>query len=206
MTIGFLINTCEPFYRGGYERRAWAFARELAGQGHDVRVYTSCPRDEIIEGVRFIRMAAPRPFFNRRGVRNGWSDVLFTLSLMKLLWKLKSRELGVMDVCATPFLHLPCLAVILGMKSIPMVLTCHEALLASLSDYVRERGHRGAMAREGTATLLSAIYRGGMGLFPRRLAVSHRTDVARRFCVAIARAIARHGAGPVYFLRAVDVP
>jgi len=57
MTIGFLLNTCEPFYRGGYERRAWAFARELARQGHDVRVYTSCPCDETIDGVRFVRLA-----------------------------------------------------------------------------------------------------------------------------------------------------
>ena len=74
MTIGFLLNTCEPFYRGGYERRAWSFARELARQGHDVRIYTSCPRDETIEGVRFVRLAAPRRFFNARGVRNGSAE------------------------------------------------------------------------------------------------------------------------------------
>src|ERR1700760_1151216 len=107
MTIGFLLNTCEPFYRGGYERRAWSFARELARQGHDVRIYTSCERDETIEGVRFVRLAKPRRFFNNRGVRNGYADLLFAFAVLKLLFKLRRNELAALDVCATPFLHLP---------------------------------------------------------------------------------------------------
>src|SRR5580658_7176309 len=101
MIVGFLINTCEPFYRGGYERRAWTFARELARQGHDVRIYTSCPRDETIDGVRFVRLTPPRAYFNRHGVRNGWADLLFALGVLKLLWKLKAREFDVLDICAT---------------------------------------------------------------------------------------------------------
>ncbi len=178
MTIGFLINTCEPFYRGGYERRVWAFARELAREGHDVRVYTSCPRDEVIEGVRFVRLGAFRPFFNQRGVRNGWADLLFTLNIARLFWKLRARELDVLDVCATPFLHLPLVAWIARLKKIPVVLTCHEALLAGLPAYVRERGHRHPWMSRILAGLLAGLYRLGTGLFPCRLAVSQRTAAA----------------------------
>ena len=174
MTIGFLLNTCEPFYRGGYERRAWSFARELARVGHDVRIYTSCPRDETIEGVRFVRLMGPRPFFNSRGVRNGGADLLFALAVLKMLVRVKRGELDILDVCATPFLHLPVVAFVARMKRIPTILTCHEALLAALPDYVRERGNDGALASPLQDTL-AFIYRLGMGLFPKRLAVSQRT-------------------------------
>jgi len=178
MTIGFLLNTCEPFYRGGYERRAWSFARELARQGHDVRIYTSCPRDETIEGVRFVRLAPPRPFFNANGVRNGWADLLFTAAIGKLFWRMKRGELDVLDVCATPFVHLPLVALVCWVKRLPAVLTCHEALLAQLPAYVRERGHRGYFGRWLATRVLALIYRAGMGLFARRLAVSQRTAQA----------------------------
>jgi glycosyltransferase involved in cell wall biosynthesis len=178
MTVGFLINTCEPFYRGGYERRVWAFARELVRQGHDVRVYTSCPRDEIIDGVRFIRLGAPRRFFNRRGVRNGWADLLFTLNIARLFWKWRPGELDVLDVCATPFLHLPLVARIARARRIPVVLTCHEALLAGLPAYVRERGHHRSVVAGLVLRVLSILYRLGMGSFPRRIAVSQRTATA----------------------------
>jgi glycosyltransferase involved in cell wall biosynthesis len=178
MRIGFLINTCEPFYRGGYERRTWSFARELARLEHDVRIYTSCPRDEVIEGVRFIRLGPTRNFFNQRGVRNGWADLLFALDVLKLLWKLKPGELEVMDVCATPFLHLPLMALVGRMRQVPCVLTCHEALLASLPAYARERGHESPMMGGLITRLLAEIYRFGVGLFPRRIAVSHHTAAA----------------------------
>jgi glycosyltransferase involved in cell wall biosynthesis len=175
MTVGFLINTCEPFYRGGYERRVWAFARELARQGHDVRVYTSCPHDEIIDGVRFVRLGAPRRFFNRRGVRNGMADVIFAFNLLRLLWKLAPGELDVLDVGATPFLHLPAAAFVARVKRIPLVLTCHEALLAGLPDYVRERGNRSPVLGKILTAVLAGIYRFGMGFVSRRVAVSQRT-------------------------------
>jgi glycosyltransferase involved in cell wall biosynthesis len=178
MTIGFLINTCEPFYRGGYERRVWAFARELAREGHDVRIYTSCPRDEIIDGVRFVRLGAFRPFFNRRGVRNGWADLLFALNILRLLGKLRAGELEVLDVCATPFLHLPLVALVARLKRIPLAVTCHEALLDSLPEYVRERGHRDGPPAKLLLLFLRGLYRLGMGSIPRRIAVSQRTAAA----------------------------
>jgi glycosyltransferase involved in cell wall biosynthesis len=178
MTIGFLLNTCEPFYRGGYERRAWSFARELARQGHDVRIYTSCPRDETIEGVRFVRLAAPRRFFNDRGVRNGGADLLFAVAVLRLLVRLRRGELDVLDVCATPFVHLPSAALVAWWKRIPAVLTCHEALLVALPAYVRERGEVQHWRAGVTTRVLAFIYRMGMALFPRRIAVSVRTAAA----------------------------
>jgi glycosyltransferase involved in cell wall biosynthesis len=178
MTIGFLLNTCEPFYRGGYERRAWSFARELARQGHDVSIYTSCPRDEMIEGVRFVRLASPRSFFNARGVRNGTADIFFALAILRLLWRVRRGELSVLDVCATPFLHLPLVALVKRLKGIPVVLTCHEALLAALPAYVQERGQQGATRRKIYAAKLAMIYEAGMGMFHNRLAVSARTAEA----------------------------
>lgn len=178
MTIGFLLNTCEPFYRGGYERRAWAFARELARRGHDVRIYTSCERDQVIDGVRFVLLAKPRKFFNARGVRNGSADLFFAIATLKLLFKLKRGELEVLDICATPFLHLPFAAFVAKVKCIPAVLTCHEALLAALPDYVRERGQKGGSRARILLSMLRAIYCLGMRLFPRRIAVSDRTSQA----------------------------
>jgi glycosyltransferase involved in cell wall biosynthesis len=180
VTIGFLINTCEPFYRGGYERRVWAFARELARRGHDVRVYTSCPRDETREGVRFVRLAKPRSFFNRRGVRNGWADLIFALNIARLGWKLRPGELDALDVCATPFLHLPLVACIARARRIPVLLTCHEALLAGLPAYVRERGHEGGVTGALMLLFVTALYRRGMGAFSQRLAVSQRTAAAMK--------------------------
>ena len=178
MTIGFLINSCEPFYRGGYERRTWSFAQELSRQGHDVRIYTSCPADEVVSGVSFVRLTSCRPYFNRRGVRNGYADVLFAVAVFKLLWKVRQRELDILDVCATPFLHLPVVRLVATLKKIPLVLTCHEALLSGLKDYVRERGHGPDFPGAILARGLEWVYRLGMGLMPDRLAVSARTKRA----------------------------
>ena len=143
-----------------------------------MRIYTSCPRDEIIDGVQFVRLAPLRPFFNAGGVRNGWADFLFTVAIGKLFWRLKRDELDVLEVCATPFVHLPLVALLCWMKRLPVILTCHEALLAQLPAYARERGHRGYFGRWLMTRLLALIYRVGMGLFTKRLAVSHRTAEA----------------------------
>ena len=142
-----------------------------------MRIYTSCPRDETIEGVRLVRLAKPRKFFNARGVRNGMADLLFALATLRLLGRLKRDELDVLDVCATPFLHLPFVSLVSTLHGIPVTLTCHEALLAELPDYARERGNSGFVSRL-LVLILAALYRIGMGAFPRRLAVSQRTESA----------------------------
>ena len=84
-------------------------------------------------------------------------------------------ELDALEVCATPFLHLPIAAFVARIKSIPLVLTCHEALLAGLPDYVRERGNRNAMVGGLLTFFLAGIYRCGMSRTQRRIAVSRRT-------------------------------
>jgi glycosyltransferase involved in cell wall biosynthesis len=212
MTIGFLLNTCEPFYRGGYERRAGSFARELARQGHDVRIYTSCPRSELIDGVRFLPLAPPRRFFNARGVRNGSADLLFALATLRLAGLVRRGELDVLDVCATPFVHLPFVALMARWKRAPSVLTCHEALLAELPEYVRERGNtRGGVKAALLARGLAAAYRLGMGFFPNRLAVSRRTASALKMENFPARETVEFGLepeaiGPAPQLRAAGAP
>jgi glycosyltransferase involved in cell wall biosynthesis len=175
MVVGFLLNTSEPYYRGGYEKRALSLGRELVRQGHEARIYTCCPRDEIIEGVRFIRVGPIRPFFNSKGVRNGWADVLFSFEILRLLWKPGFGQLDVLDVCATPFVHLPFVALVAWIRRVPVVMTCHEALLVSIPAYTRERGCQNQVAFRFFTQLFIFLYRLGMGLFPRRLANSNRT-------------------------------
>ncbi|MCE0498010.1 MAG: glycosyltransferase family 4 protein [Methylacidiphilales bacterium] len=175
MTIGFLLNTSEPYYRGGYEQRALSFGRALVRQGHDVCVYTSCPCDETVEGIRFVRLAPPRPYFNARGVRNGWADILFAFDILKLLWQPGIRDLDVLDVCATPFIHLPFVAVVSWFRRVPVVITCHEALLISIPAYTRERGNRNPVIAWLFTRIFILLYRLGMGLFCRRLANSRGT-------------------------------
>jgi glycosyltransferase involved in cell wall biosynthesis len=94
---------------------------------------------------------------------------------LRLLRRLKRGELDVLDVCATPFVHLPPTAFVAWWKRIPAVLTCHEALLAALPEYVRERGNEGRFRATLFVRLLAVIYRLGMALFPNRIAVSLRT-------------------------------
>jgi glycosyltransferase involved in cell wall biosynthesis len=178
MVIGFLLNTSEPYYRGGYEQRALSFGRELVRQGHKVLIYTSCPRDEIVDGIRFIRVGPLRSFFNARGVRNGWADLLFSLKILWLFGKPGLDHVDVLDVCATPFIHLPSVALVSWIRRIPVIITCHEALLVSIPAYTRERGHQSQASSWLFVQVFAFLYRLGMGLFPHRLANSHGTAAA----------------------------
>jgi hypothetical protein len=45
LSIALVIDRIEPFYRGGYERRAWELARRLALR-NQVTVFTSAPSSE----------------------------------------------------------------------------------------------------------------------------------------------------------------
>ena len=206
MTVGFIINTCEPFYRGGYERRTWAFARELARQGHGVRIYTSCSADHTIDGVRFVRLAAPRNYFNARGVRNGFADLLFALGILALLWKLRKGEIDVLEVCATPFLHLSVAAFVARRKRTPLVLTCHEALFSSLPDYVKERGHGASVMIAFLTQMLAGIYRLGMSLTEHRIAVSERTAAGLAQEKFLAEAVIEFGLEPGDFREQLPEP
>jgi glycosyltransferase involved in cell wall biosynthesis len=197
MNIGFLVNTCEPFYRGGYEQRVATLARACARRGCRVRIFTSCPRNETIEGVEYVRIAPMRPFFNSRGVRNVWADLLFVVHIIALFFTWRKKEVEVLDVCATPFVHLPWVAWLCGWKQIPVVATCHEALLASLADYAAERGHGGFVAL--SVALFGAIYRFGTGSIRHRIAVSEKTRLGLEQEGFPAEALIEAGLEPHYF-------
>ncbi|PAW75884.1 MAG: hypothetical protein B9S32_17035 [Verrucomicrobia bacterium Tous-C9LFEB] len=185
MRLGFIINTCEPFYRGGYETRTWEFARALAARGHDVTLFTSCPQAQTIDGVHFEPLVPPRRYFNRRGVRNLYADVLFAAAVLKLSrW---DGEFDVIDACATPFIHLFPLAHVCRMRRWPFVATCHEALQADIDSYIAERGVTGGLFSRIYARLLRGIYRAAQRQPGHLLAVSHAT----------ARGLAQEGWGVV---------
>jgi len=171
MKIGFLINTTEPFYHGGYEARAWAFARTLARR-HEVRVYTSCDEPQELEGVQFIPLSPARSYFNQKGVRNISADVKFSLGALKLLRETNRPD--ILDACATPYLHLIPAGRVARSWGVPLVATVHEALLHAIDDYVSLRGTAGWL-RKPYASLLRGIYRRGLGAADRLLAVSPNT-------------------------------
>lgn len=171
--IGFLINTSEPFYHGGYEARAWGFARALVRQGHEVTIYTSCDAPQELEGVNFQPLAPARAYFNQRGVRNLWSDVRFTLGVLKLLRQKDGPE--ILDVCATPYLHLPVAKWVTKRWGIPLVATVHEALLHAIEDYVRQRGVTSPTSHGLYTKMLRGIYQRGLAAADHLLAVSPNT-------------------------------
>jgi glycosyltransferase involved in cell wall biosynthesis len=129
-------------------------------------------------------------------VRNGGADLLFALAVLRLLFRLKRGELDVLDICATPFVHLPAMAFVAWWKRIPAVLTCHEALLAALPDYVRERGNARRFRAALFVRILTWVYRVGMALFPRRIAVSQRTARAMAVEGFLASATVEFGLEP----------
>ncbi|MEM1060348.1 MAG: glycosyltransferase family 4 protein, partial [Verrucomicrobiota bacterium] len=170
MHIGFLINTTEPFYHGGYETRAWDFARALARR-HRVTIYTSCGAAQEIEGVQFRPLAPEREYFNQKGVRNLTADATFALAVLKL-WAERDRP-DILDACATPYLHLRPAKWVARRWGVPLVATVHEALLHAIDGYVRQRG-AGALQKP-YAALLRGVYHTGLRAADHRLAVSPNT-------------------------------
>ncbi len=136
LRIAMVLDTCEPFYRGGYERRAWEIARILA-MDHHVTVFTSCNKDCVIGGVSFISIRKQRGTFSAKGFRNPLSTVRFVLGLLPLF--LDNRKFDVVDCNATPFLHVPIVARLARHWRASMVLTAHEGLAKELEEYVQRR-------------------------------------------------------------------
>jgi len=133
MKIGFVTDKVYPFYVGGYERRYWELARRLSGE-HEVHVFTSCPRDEIIQSVRFHRVA---PYFNyvdKFGYRVIGKDVFYSIALIKKLL----TQMDFIDCNATPFLYIPVAKVLAFTSRAKFVATVHEAFRGSLVEYLRD--------------------------------------------------------------------
>ena len=157
--IAFVIDTMEPFYRGGYERYAWEIARRLAKQ-HDVWAFTSCSRDQVVEGVRFVSLCPQRGSFGTNGYRRPSSILRY---IVGLLYQFRNgRHFDIVDCNATPFLHVPIVARLARFWGAKMVLTAHEALAHDLATYASERIAISRL-RKPIAALLSAVYRNAMG-------------------------------------------
>jgi glycosyltransferase involved in cell wall biosynthesis len=173
MRIGFLTNTCEPFYHGGYEARIFDFARQLANREHEVTVLTSCDGMQTIQGVRFIPVVPARDYFNDRGVRNLHADARFAAAVFRMSAS-ACGPLDVLDVNATPFVHVPAARHLARKLDATMILTCCEALLASIDGYVRERQTPGILA-PAASWLFKSVYRRAMSQTSHRVAISPGT-------------------------------
>lgn len=130
MKIGFITDKIYPFYVGGYETRFWELARRLAGD-NEVHVFTSCPKNEVIQGVHFHRIAPHIPYVDEFGYRLFLKDFFY----MVLLYKKLLRKMDVIDVNTIPFFHLPFVKLLSKMNGEKMVATVHEALFSGLSHY-----------------------------------------------------------------------
>lgn len=130
MKIGFITDKIYPFYVGGYETRFWELARRLAGD-NEVHVFTSCPKNDVIEGVHFHKVAPYIAYVDEFGYRLFLKDFLY----MVLLYKKLLRKMDVIDVNTIPFFHLPFVKLLSMMNGEKMVATVHEALFSGLSHY-----------------------------------------------------------------------
>ncbi|MDP6048864.1 MAG: glycosyltransferase family 4 protein [Candidatus Bathyarchaeota archaeon] len=143
MKIGFITDKIYPFYVGGYETRFWELARRLAGD-NDVHVFTSCPKNYVIEGVHFHKIAPYVSYVDEFGYRLFLKDFFYMIQLYK---KLLSK-MDVIDCNTIPFFHLPFVKLLSKMNGELMVATVHEALFSGLSHYFgKYTEHKGAITR-----------------------------------------------------------
>lgn len=130
MKIGFITDKIYPFYIGGYETRFWELARRLAVD-NEVHVFTSCPKNDVIEGVHFHKVAPYISYVDEFGYRLFLKDFFY----MVLLYKKLLNKMDVIDVNTIPFFHLPFVKLLSKMNGERMVATVHEALFSGLSHY-----------------------------------------------------------------------
>jgi len=130
MKIGFITDKIYPFYIGGYETRFWELARRLAND-NEVHVFTSCPKNDVIEGVHFHKVVPYVSYVDEFGYRLFLKDFFY----MVLLYKKLLNKMDVIDVNTIPFFHLPFVKLLSKMNGERMVATVHEALFSGLSHY-----------------------------------------------------------------------
>lgn len=136
MRVAFIIDTCEPFYHGGYENRAWQVARCLA-KTDSVTIFTLAPARTDIAGVAFVPVGRPVPSFQSTGYRDLRQTFLFAVRLLKFLPR--TRTFDIVDCNATPFVHV-FVAVLLARRwRAKLVITAHEGLLHTFIPYFEAR-------------------------------------------------------------------
>jgi glycosyltransferase involved in cell wall biosynthesis len=136
LSIALVIDRIEPFYRGGYERRAWELARRLALR-NQVTVFTSAPSRSIVDGVRFESVRPNVPYFKADGFRDLKANALFSLAIARRA--LKTQRFDIVDCNATPFLHIYPTALLAARYQAALVVTAHEALASTMDGYFRRR-------------------------------------------------------------------
>lgn len=138
MRIAFISDQSGPYYVGGYENRLWEFARRLAALGHEVHVFTSCPADEVIEGVRFHRVVGYVNYFPSAGSMAGFRSLfrngVYALALLRLLFR-PSLRIDVVDANSIPWLHLPIAWLLARWWRARFVITVHEAFGSAIASY-----------------------------------------------------------------------
>ena len=94
LRLAFVLDRCEPYYHGGYERHVWELARRLATR-HEVTVFTSLPvMAEELDGVQFIRAAPHLPYVRKYGGHSPGQSMLFSLALFQRLKNAQSTTLS----------------------------------------------------------------------------------------------------------------
>jgi glycosyltransferase involved in cell wall biosynthesis len=138
MRIAFVVDTIEPFYFGGYEKRAFELARCLAKR-HEVTVFTSARRCQTVDDVRFIPVRPEVATFKDDGYRSTGQALLFAAAVAARAVR-GVPNFDVVDCNATPYLHIPSAWALARRSRARLVLSVHEALSAALEDYFRARG------------------------------------------------------------------
>jgi glycosyltransferase involved in cell wall biosynthesis len=141
MKIAIVIDRCEPYYRGGYERRAWELARRLAVT-NEVSVFTSAPRTEVVDGVHIIAVRPRVEYFKPNGFRDLSANLAFALALLRCLRE--PMRFDVVDCNATPFLHVFSAELLARRWGAAFLITAHEALADTFDGYFRARGRAGS--------------------------------------------------------------
>lgn len=151
--LGIVIDTCGPFYIGGYETRAWELAQRLAIRNY-VTIFTACDQKTKIAGVNFVPIRPRLDTFNSNGFRSRKQALLFSLAVLKLA--VTSREqVDIVDCNATPFLHIIPAWLFARTRSAHFVLTAHEALGDQIKSYLAVYPSRGS---GGFLLLMKALY------------------------------------------------
>jgi glycosyltransferase involved in cell wall biosynthesis len=176
LKIAIVIDTCEPFYHGGYERRAWELARILA-LDHEVSIFTSCNMNCEIEGVKFIAVRPQRKTFSTKGFRTSSSTIRFICGLIPLFFD--GQRFDIIDCNATPFLHVPIVSRLARHWNGTMVLTAHEGLSTALRNYANER-FAPPILRGTALQMLKLVYH--LGMRSGRMIVTPSTIAAKAIC------------------------
>jgi glycosyltransferase involved in cell wall biosynthesis len=138
MRVAFISDQSGPYYIGGYENRLWGFARRLAAAGNDVHLFTSCPKDETVDGVRLHRVVGRVNYFPLRGERTGFrslfKNALYGLCLTRFLFGRRFR-FDVVDANSIPWLHLPASWLLAKWWGARFVITIHEAFASAIDSY-----------------------------------------------------------------------